>query len=152
MKFHFMTKDFYEDYNIIGWMPQPEDLSFLKEWKPYNGQDYPELLVLRTGSTWIIYATSLPTGRKDYMQRNNKLHLIITGTVDEGSRICGFLKEVYPYLQNEYNNNESSRLLQITSSLIKEGNPVEWAKQSENDKGKHAQELGSQLEGWGSYS
>ena len=149
MEFHFLTKDFFADYNIVGWMPQPEDLSFLDEWKKFNVQDYPELLVLRKGSSWTIYVTSLPTGRTDYMQRDIQMHLIITGNVAEGGRICGFLKEIYPYLQNEYNNNESSRLQNITSNFIHKDEPVTWSKQTEDEKKNHAEELGSKLVNWG---
>ena len=149
MDFHFLTKDFFADYNIVGWMPQPEDLSFLDEWKKFNVQDYPELLVLRKGSSWKIYVTSLPTGRTDYMQRDIQMHLIITGDVKDGGRICGFLKEIYPYLQNEYNNNESPRLQKIISNFIHKDDPVTWSKQTEDDKVKHAQELESKLVGWG---
>ena len=149
LEFYFLTKDFFADYNIVGWMPQP-DLSFLEDWKKYNVQDYPELLIVRDGSSWTVFTTSLPTGRTDYMQRDIQLHLIIKGSVEEekgreeGRLICGLLKEIYPYLQNQYNNNGSVELLKIFSDFIHKDEPIAWSKQEEEKEGR-AQQLGEKL-------
>lgn len=143
MIFHFFTCGYKLDYPEIGWIPQVESEPW-EQWESFHMGEYPELILYQRDGNWTLYVSALDTGRKDYVGRINRLSWMITGDINEGSRLFGFLQRIVPslgkkdvMLQNAY--------IDLLSSQIQEGDPEKWSQESQSEKQRIANELGSAL-------
>ena len=143
MKFHFFTSDYKLDYPEVGWIPQLE-IEPWNQWSDFHMEEYPELILYQLNGIWTLYVSALDSGRKDYAGQVNRLSWVISGDVNEGARLFGFLRRIVPSLgkndaalQNAYSS--------LLSSQIHEGDPEKWSHKSQTEKQRIANELGRAL-------
>lgn len=143
MKFHFFTSDYKLDYSEVGWIPQLE-IEPWNQWIDFHMEEYPELILYQLNGIWTLYVSALDSGRKDHAGQVNRLSWVISGDVNEGARLFGFLRRIVPSLGK--NDVElQSAYSSLLSSQIHEGDPEKWSQKSQTEKQRIANELGRAL-------
>lgn len=143
MKFHFFTSDYKLDYPEVGWIPQLE-IEPWNQWRDFHMEEYPELILYQLNGIWTLYVTALDTGRKDHAGQVNRLSWVISGDVNEGARLFGFLRRIVPSL-GKNDAALQSAYSSLLSSQIHEGDPEKWSQKSQTEKQRIANELGRAL-------
>ncbi len=107
-------------------------------------EEYPELILYQLNGIWTLYVSALDSGRKDHAGQINRLSWVISGDVNEGARLFGFLRRIVPSL-GKNDAALQSAYSSLLSSQIHEGDPEKWSHESQTEKQRIANELGRAL-------